>query len=219
MKNLKMRTKIAVFILIAFGTLRCQPVHNTDTSNPAELGLIGEGDDAPGGNGDIIALEKTRTAAVSRSNRYLDTVVSCLGTRTAGATAKSVWNENKGSLSEEGSANSITSPMLSAMTKISAEVCLDLINQERGIAAAQRRIFNQIDFGAGPNAVNGAQLQTTIRRLSRSCWGRNETTAERDLLESTTLSAFSGQNGAQQTVDQMVFLCAAMTSSFSTFEM
>ena len=205
-------------ILITVTLCACQPIHQGASYNQ-NLG-VRPGDSAPSGNGDILVLEKTRTASVIRSERYLATLVSCLGTNKATQRAKQAWQENKGSLSEDGSANSITAPMLSAMSKISSEVCLDLISQERGIASDNRRIFPQIDFSRGPKDIHVGQVRDSIRRLARSCWGRNETPEELLKLETASMTAFSnGGFDSQKTIDQMVYLCSAMTSSFSTFEM
>lgn len=214
-----MKTNI-IKIIIASSMLtllvHCQPI----SEGGDELAGLNSGlTDAPGGNGEIEVLANKRTASVVRSERALSTLVSCLGTTAASSAAKQAWEDNKGSISVEGDANSITPPMLVAIAKISGEVCNDLVQKERILAADQRRIFNQIDFTQGPNAVSSLAIQNSVRRLARSCWGRNETGTENQLITASVQSAFTNTTNSQQTINQMIYLCTAVASSFATFEM
>ena len=135
------------FGMVCLSLMACQPAHEGGNYVYTESsGNIDPGNGAPGGNGEIVALEKTRTATIARGHRYLDSLSSCFGLNNPSETTRTTWNENQGSLSENGTANSITSPMLTAMTKISAEVCNDMINLERGLASDQRRIFVDINL-------------------------------------------------------------------------
>lgn len=211
--------KIILWIFLILWAGACQPIHERGQTFGSSGGSD-SGDASPGGNGDIVALEKTRTATVVRGHRYLDALNSCFGINNNSNRTRQTWSENQGTLSESGAANSITSPMLTAMTKISAEVCNDLIVKERAVAPVQRQIFNSINFTAGPDSLSPTQLGSVVRRIARSCWGRNETAEESNLLINTTLESFAGgANGAQETIDHMIFLCSAMSSSFSAFEM
>lgn len=175
-----------------------------------------------GGNGAIVPLSETKTASVVSANRTLDTIVSCLGTGTANQRAKDEFEKNKGSISVDGSANSLTQPMLTALAMVGGEVCSDLIGKERALAAAQRRIFPQVNFGAGPASVNRTIEADVIRRLARSCWGRNETETELLAIQDAVEAAFAGVaagNNNVGTVNKMIYLCSAMVASFATYEM
>lgn len=211
------KVKILFLTLLALSLVHCQPI-----SEGGDVATSGseQSNTAPGGNGEIEVLANKRTASVVRSERLLSNLQSCLGVNQVSAASKQAWNDNKGSLSVEGDANSITSPMLVALAKVSAEVCNDLIQKERVLAADQRRIFNAVNFGQGPASAADTALADTVRRLARSCWGRNESDSERETLLNSTKSAFANAaNNGQQTVNQMVYLCTAMTASFASFEM
>lgn len=174
------------------------------------------GQDAPGGNGEIVPIADTRTAGIVRSNRTLDNLVSCLGTGVPSGDAKSTWEEQKSALSNEGDANSVTATMLVAIEKIAAEVCNDLIQQERGMAANQRRVFNSIDFSAGQNSVGNNQIADVSRRIARSCWGRNETPEELAMIQQNTNAAYqNANNNTGETINKLIFICTATAGSFS----
>lgn len=170
------------------------------------------------GNGEIVAIPNTKTASTVRASRVLDTLVSCLGTIKASNASRNEWINSKGSISEEGLANSITPPMVKSLVSISAEVCNDLVNKERNQADADRIVFRTIDFNSG--TLTSAQMTNVSKRISRSCWGRNPSSDEVSSIVSSISSAFSGaQNNGQTTTRKMIYLCTAMAASFATYEM
>lgn len=176
---------------------------------------------APGGNEEIEAIPGQKTVAVVSANRALMNMINCLGTEspTEGAkAAQAVWEEKKGSFSVEGKANTVTSPMLMAQASVAAEVCVDAIRLESAMNAGERRLFPNINFNQGPSATSEQDLIDTVRRISRSCWGRNETTEERNMIVSSARSQFTGNN-SEQTQRQMLFVCGAMMSSISGVEL
>ncbi len=169
-------------------------------------------------NGDIIPIPNTKTASIQRASRVLDNLVSCLGTGEPSNDARDAWQNNRGTISEEGLANSMTQPMAKALVSISAEVCDDLMNQERSLDVDQRRIFLEIDFDNG--GVARSDLGLAAKRLARSCWGRNATDDELGMIISNIDSNFSsGEDNRDTTRLKAVYLCTAMAASFSTFEM
>lgn len=173
-----------------------------------------------GGNDEIIPIPNTKTASVVSSNRVLDSMVSCLGTGVPSAAAKAEFTKNAGSFSVEGRANSITAPMLSAGYIVGAEVCNDLVNQERAKVASERRFFSGVDFNRGHSQVSDVALGEAVRKISRSCWGRNETPEELSLILGSTREAFQASaDTTANTRTKLVYFCSAMISSFSFLEM
>lgn len=207
--------KLFKFILFAIGFVVITIAYNNCGAPDAGGGAMLASES---GNGDIIAIPNTKTTSVVRASRVLDTLVSCLNTVKPSNAARNEWNNNKGSISEEGLANSITQPMIKSLVSISAEVCNDLINKERNMAAADRVIFQSIDFGSG--TVTAPQITAASKRLSRSCWGRNPSSQEISDIVAGVNSTFSGaQANGQTTTRKMIFMCTAMASSFATYEM
>lgn len=170
-----------------------------------------------GANGDIIAIPNTKTASVQRGSRVLDNLMSCLGTRSPSNEARNVYNNNIGTISEEGLANTMTQPMAKTLVSIASEVCEDLLDQERGQTDAERKIFIGIDFDQG--GVANGDLQLAMKRLARSCWGRNPTSDEVSLVVASAVGAFSENDNRDATRAKAVYICTAMAASFAAFEM
>jgi hypothetical protein len=221
--------KIIIIIIATFAMItgynNCSPLKSAVSGSGSANDRNGDGfgdnqAEAPAGNGDIVPLSDTRTASIVRANRVLDNMVSCLGTGTPGVAAKAAWNEQRAGFSTEGDANSITSTMFVGFETVASEVCNDLVQQERALGANQRRIFNQIDFNAGQNAVGNGQIADVTRRIARACWGRNETSEELGMIQQGTNQAFNGaQNNNQQTVNKVIFICTSMVNSFAAVGM
>src|SRR5690606_22643482 len=104
--------------------------------------------------------------------------------------------KRKGSLSEYGYATQVTAPMLMAATAVAGEVCNKLIAVESAQAAGQRRIFNSINFSADPVQVTNQELREVTRRIARSCWLRNESDEEFEIIDSNFHEAFSSGGAA-----------------------
>lgn len=210
------RVQVLVLVVIAIGMgVACTPM-NGPQGQTGTATFSGEA--AAGGNGEIRAIPNTKTAGISSGNRVLRNMVSCLGTRTPSTRATNAYNDKVGNFAAEGWANTVTAPMMMAYAAVSAEVCLDLVTAEKALAANDRRIFGLINFGAGPSALSEAGIADTVRRLARSCWGRNETQEELTLIRDSVRSNFTSNNTAD-TDKSMFFVCSAMLSSLSGIEM
>lgn len=169
-------------------------------------------------NGDIVPLPNTKTSSVIRSSRVLDNLVSCLGTVEPSSASRQEWSRNRGTISEEGLANTISQPMVKSMVSIAAQVCNDLLQKEISTAPDERRIFPDVDLDNGGFAHN--QLVLVSRRLARSCWGRNPTDDEiRTITRDVAATFSSDEDNRTATRNKAIYLCTSMASSFSTYEM
>ena len=128
-----------------------------------------------GGNGDLVIIDGARTASVVHSGQVLKNMVAVSGIEEPSASTKALYEQKKGSFSENGKANTVNAPMVMAAASLGGEVCNDLVNKERGLPQGERRIFPQVDFGSGPNNVSNTARMDIVRRMARSFWGRNET--------------------------------------------
>ena len=184
----------------------------------SDNGQIAASSSAPALNGDIVPLPNTKTTSVIRASRVLDNLVSCLGTVEPSSTSKQEWERNRGTISEEGLANTISQPMVKSMVGIAAHVCNDLIQKEASNPPGERRIFQEVDLDNGGFGYN--QLVLVSRRLARSCWGRNPTDDEISTITRDIASSFSGDEDNRNTTrNKAIYLCTSMASSFSTYEM
>ncbi|MEQ1876392.1 MAG: hypothetical protein ABL958_07085 [Bdellovibrionia bacterium] len=173
----------------------------------------------PGGNDDIVAIAGVRTASILSANRLLASFVQVAGVNTPTADTVNSYNRYKTTLSLDGSANSPTPPMLMAISNVAAEVCDDLVAQEKALVAANRRIFNSVNFATGPAQINAAVISDTVRRMARSFWGRNETAEELTALTTGINEAKQGQTAVAQTDIALIYACTGMLSSLSAIEM
>ena len=171
-------------------------------------------------NGDIIPIPNTKTTSVVRATRVLDNLVSCLGTKQASSgnnSARSVYAANRGTVSEEGLANSMTQPMAKAIVSMAAEVCDDLYDWEND-TNNQKHIWVEVDYTADTVSTN--EMSNGVKRIARNCWGRNATDAEIDTILNDVSSAFAGANDSRDTVrNKMIYACTAMAASFAAYEM
>jgi hypothetical protein len=168
--------------------------------------------------GDIVAIPNTKTASIQRASRVLDNLMSCLGTGIPSTDAKRAYDNNIGTISEEGLANTMTQPMAKTLVSIAAEVCEDLLDKERAANDGNRKIFIGIDFNQG--GVANTDLQLATKRIARSCWGRNPSSSEVSQIVSNTVGAFSSDDDNQNaTRAKAVYLCTAIAASFAAFEM
>ena len=171
--------------------------------------LGGEGEDG------LQVIDGTSTAAILASNHVVPSLQTLTGV-PASAQTISVFAAKRDIFAYEGDYNSVNAPMMMSFALVSAEMCNDLVRAEKALPAASRKFFSDINYGAGPNAVNGTQVGAIIDRMGMSFWGRSPSVEEKADISSTVLGAYMGQTATAQTDLMSVFLCTAMLSSFST---
>ncbi|MBK7843222.1 MAG: hypothetical protein IPJ71_05925 [Bdellovibrionales bacterium] len=169
-------------------------------------------------NGDLKIVEGARTVAVLHSGQVLQNMMSVAGVDVPSAATVAMYDLKKTTFSENGRANSVNAPIVMALASVGGEVCSDLIVQEKAKAAADRRIYVQVNFSSGPTNFSNAGRADSIRRLARSFWGRNETDAELQILQSALAEAVSaGGTAAKDTEVVALYLCSAMIASLDAF--
>lgn len=162
----------------------------------------------------VKVIPNTKTLSMSYARQIVDSMVSCTGLRQATDGINNAYEERKGSLSEYGYALEVSAPMLMAAVTVAGEVCNELI--EREMPSNQRRIFNRIDFSRSPSSLSDDAIGETVRRLARSCWARNETADELNIILSEMKGAFANES---QSKEAMLMICTSVLSSLSGLEM
>lgn len=163
-----------------------------------------------GGNGDsdIPVIPGARTVSIVYSKQVVDQLASCSGLAAPSAATMTMYEQKKGAISTYGAANTVTAPMMMAVTSIAGEICNDLIGQEVSVG---QRLF--VGFNMSANVLpNNSQLSDAITRLSLSCWQRNESSGERQALLDLVNSSV-GATEANASRKAALMLCTSMLSS------
>lgn len=162
-----------------------------------------------GTSSDIEVIPGAKTVSLVYSKQVLDQLSACSGLAVPSDKTLAMYEQKKGAISTYGSANTVTSPMMMAVTSIAGEICNDLIIQEA--ASVSGRLFTGFNMTAAI-LPNTSQLSDTISKFAVSCWQRNESSSERQALLDMVMSsvapneAFAGRKSA-------LMLCTSMLSS------
>lgn len=160
---------------------------------------------------DIDVLPGARTASLVYSKQVLDQLSSCTGLASPSDKTVAMYQQKQGAISTYGYVNTITSPMMMAVTSIAGEVCNDLVAQE---VASGPRLFVGYNFR---DAVlpNPTQLSDSISRIALSCWQRRENENEKQML----LNMISSSVGVAEPMGgqkSALMICTAMLSSLDS---
>lgn len=205
----------ALLITVGNGcSKRAELTNMSSTSNSAANVFDPDGQNTSSSvSNDIIPGAKT--ASVVYAKQALDQLTSCAGVRKPSDDTIRMYNSKEGSISAVGDFNSVTAPMLVAVTNISGEICDDLIDQEVADQAGGRspRIFQ--GFNMTSTALpSQADVDQAIARLAQSCWQKQESVAERDQIRDMLTSIPAGSTLAQRR--QALLLCTAVLSSLKS---
>jgi hypothetical protein len=193
----------SVFLLIAFGQ-GCGKFIATSGSGSEASSATAAGSMDVGG---IKYSPKTLTVSLVYSKQILSHFSSCLGSGAPSDRTLAMFDKKKGAISDTGSVTTLTSPMLVASSSIVGELCKDLINAE----AVRPRIFVGFNFTAA-SLPGQTVIKDSMRRIARSCWGRDEDPVESEIIVNSVNTAFSA-GGANAAHDAALFMCTGMLSS------
>jgi len=147
-----------------------------------------------------------KTASLAYANQIIDHLASCAGVQTPSDATMLVYENKKGAISVYGAANTVTSPMMMSVASVAGEICNDLIQQE----ISRPRIFKNFDLTS--NALpNQNDVKDAITRLALSCWQRQDTDAERNMLIDAVNSLSTEPSLA--TKKSALLVCTSMLSS------
>ncbi len=161
---------------------------------------------------EVEVYANTKTASLVYGKQVLPHLQNCAGVAVVSDTTASTEAAKVGSISETGSYDSVTAPMLMAVTSIAGEVCNDLINEEMKLAPQERRIFRGIDFAS--TTVNFGGLGESLNKLARSCWQRDESSEEKSMILDGLSQVFSSE--ANVNMKAGLSLCTQVLSSIDT---
>jgi hypothetical protein len=215
LKQYRNRIVVVVSILVAAGVLAS--IGNGCSRSQTPLAQFGSGSStssstAPSStaSSDIPVIPGARTVSLAYSKQVVDQLSACTGLKIPSEKTMAMYDAKKGAISTYGAANTVTSPMMMAITSIAGEVCNDLIDQE----AQGARLFNGFDMSGAVLPDSNTQ-STSISKIAVSCWQRNETSAERQVLLDMVRTAV-GAGEAQAGRKSALMICTAMLSSLDS---
>lgn len=111
------------------------------------------------------------------------------------------------SFAQEGEVEKISAPMLMAVTRVVSEICLDLITHENTSTA--RTYFEGFDLNGTTQGTG--DMDGTLRKLASSCWGREITETEKNIVKERMSSNTALNNKTNR--DTALFSCTSLLSS------
>lgn len=171
-------------------------------------GSTGATSDSSNNSSDITVINGAKTVSLAYSKQIVDQLSSCVGVAQPSDATLAMYEQKKGAVSTYGYANTVTSPMMMAVTSIAGEVCNDLINQE---VQSGQRLFVGFDMSAS-SLPNSGQIADSISRMALSCWQRHETSTERSMLVDLVNSSVT-TNEAMASRKSALLICTSMLSS------
>ena len=190
--------RLLAILVLSVGLFGCSKMSSNNESASGNS-AFGTGPDAP-----------RKVHAVVSRNQLLPNYLACTGLpedQVSNATRDEV-NNALNAMTEEGNVEGITAPMLMAFTKISAEICNDLISYEQN---GQRRYFSGFNLNNN-NDNQQLDLGRTVRSLASSCWGRQATATEVNMVLNNVGNTAISNNDDES---MALYLCTAVLASSS----
>ncbi len=210
MKNKKLKLLVA----IALGsTVMLVTVGNGCSKRDAfnSLSSVAPALNTVSSSGEEVIDPTVKMVSVVYAKQMLEQLTSCVGLEKPSDATIRVYQQKSGAVSLYGDAGSVTAPMMMATTSIAAEVCNDLIQQEK-------RVTPHIFVGWALNSsaassvsgVSSRDITDAISRLSLACWQKAPTNQEtNDILALANFESPSRENSA-------LMVCTAILSSLKT---
>jgi hypothetical protein len=152
-----------------------------------------------------------KMVSVVYAKQMLDQVTSCVGLKKPSDSTIRVYQQKSGAISLYGDAASVTAPMMMAATSIVAEVCNDLIQQEK--AAVSPHIFVNWNLRASAASTSlpaNRDINDAVSRIALSCW--QKAPSNQEMIEIVDLAVT--ENPTRES--SALMLCTAMLSSLKT---
>jgi hypothetical protein len=207
-----MKRSFAIAILIAFFSVTIATGFGQGCAQSKKATAGSDGGDALGdtnGNPEYNLDPSSVTLSMVYNKQVLDHMVACSGVGVASDSTLATWASKRGAVSINGTVVTVTAPMLMAVTTIAGDVCRDLIDLEKKTPM----LFNGVNWSA-TSLPDNTTLTNSIRGLALSCWQRQESNEENQILMDTLHSEFS--SGSVNPSDAYLFLCTSMLASLDT---
>lgn len=163
--------------------------------------------------------EGAETASIAYGPQVLDSMLACTGVVNPSQRTLDIFAEREASFSEFGSVMDVNPPLMMAHAALAAEVCTDLLTQEAAVPPTDRRIFNAVNLASVSTSISSAEISETIRRMSRACWGRDETGEESALISTAAVDIMNDSAAADRVQFTTVSICMSVLASLDGLRM
>lgn len=172
--------------------------------------------------GPVIAL--SATAGIKDPQQYFEFLKTSFGTAatiTASSPITTIYKNYRERMSSSGDPTELNQPMLLAYSGLSSRACLDFVNIEKALGAANRKAFAPIDFVTSTNigtvVLSQANMNTVTMNLARLLWRRDATAEEQTLVYTMITESIAGLTlTATDTTRLMTTTCTALASSIDS---
>lgn len=202
----------ATFITVTQGNGCTGKFSATSSSSSGEASDTSSIPDTSGNvDSGIPIIPGAKTVSLVYSKQVLDQMTTCAGVSRPSDTTLAMYDQKKGAVSVYGTANTITGPMMMAVTSIAGEVCNDLLNQEATATSSRIFAFNDKNFSTNM-LPSTTEMNDAISRLGLSCWQRIPDSNERAVISSMIADTIkNGDSKASRSAALMI--CTSMLSS------
>jgi hypothetical protein len=150
-----------------------------------------------------------KMVSVTYAKQMLDQVTSCAGLQKPSDDTIRVYQQKSGAISLYGDAGSVTAPMMMATTSIVAEVCNDLIQQEKKMTPHIFVNWNLAGAATSKALPLKADMADAASRLALSCWQKAPSNEEMTTLLDLALT------DAPTREQSALMLCTSVLSSLN----
>jgi hypothetical protein len=139
--------------------------------------------------------------------------------QTVTTAQKNEYNLRTGALADVDSLAVVNAPLMMATSSLAGEVCNGLIAKEKGLAAASRSFFPQVDFTKSIAQNSPNAFAAAAQMMAQAFYGRDLSDEEQQILtayysEFVAALPANQANQTAQTSNLYLTLCAGMLSSF-----
>lgn len=202
--------KMLLLILVGAGVVSCGAALQAERSSN---GGGGTGIECVDNN--CFQAKPQRVESIMNHRQILPSLTKCLAintasmdtaTTTAYNAAKKTYTDSIPTFSLDGSVKDVSAPLMMSLMTLAGEMCNVRIEVER-TQATGRLFFPGFNLQTSGANNNGEMINhdKTIQALTRSCWGRDATSAEVNLIKQK-ISSNSSRGAA-------LYACTAVLSS------
>jgi hypothetical protein len=157
--------------------------------------------------------------ALLSAEQTLSSMMKVTNVTTLSPALKAEYKGRYGALAAGNDLSMANGPLMLGSTSLAGEICNSLLIQEKAMTdVTSRSFFGSIDFTTGVSGLEDNGLNTSIRGMARSFWGRNETLEELTLLQEFRTDFINALTETDKTKpvairNLVLATCAAMLSS------
>lgn len=166
----------------------------------------------------ITKTSNDRHYTIQSAGQLSESFKAVTGVSYTGAITNEI-NRQKPLMTENYKLDSVTSPMMIAITNLSSRFCDEMLTQESRAAAANRKFFPNVNFSAGISSNGQAVINKATENMATEFLGRKLSSEEKTIFsesytEFVNALPSGGANTNSSTRNILLFNCSSLLSSF-----